>query len=166
MCLKKLGKIKIQVTVFTSGIFFVCVCSALILSQPASAHPPSNIVLQYDTSIQTLGVTISHNVVDPEEHYIYRVEIKKNGQTYKTLTYIDQPNDSSFTYTYQVNATKGDSFEVTASCNLGGSLTKQLTVGSETGQNGENKSTPGFEIILVLCAVMVMLLLYQRRKMT
>lgn len=160
---KKDKKIIGQVTLHTGGALVICISTLIIFSQLASAHSPSNMVLQYDMSTQTLGVTITHNVVDPEKHYIYKVEIKKNGQTSESSTYTNQLNYISFTYTYQVNATKGDSFEVTASCILGGSLTKQLTVGS-AGQNGENTSTPGFEIILVLFATLVMLILYQRRK--
>lgn len=104
-----------------------------------------------------MDVIISHQVADPNSHYIYSIEIKKNGNTINNYDYDEQPDTASFTYTYDINATNGDVIEVKTLCNQGGSRTKQLTVGIE-----DNSSTPGFDILILLFSIM--LIIYSKRK--
>ena len=115
---------------YAAIFLFMCFCTALFVS--VSAHPPSDMVLSYDTDSQTLTVTLVHNVSDPFTHYVYRIEIKKNGTVYTVEEFIDQPTDSKFRYTFSVAAVKGDTIEVTADCNLGGSIHGELYVGNDT----------------------------------
>ena len=115
----------------------------------------------YNLETQDLRVTITHPVSDPTTHYIYKVEIKKNDVIYNTSTYTSQPDPNSFTYIYKINATTGDTIDVTASCIQGGSKTIQDTI---TLNNGESKkSTPGFEIIILLGAILITLAILRRK---
>jgi hypothetical protein len=92
------------------------------------AHPPQDIQLEYDFENQMLYVTITHNTLDPNSHYIYKIEIEKNGVLYLTEEYDSQPTSDTFTYSYVVEADIGDILTATAYCSLYGSLTASLTV--------------------------------------
>jgi hypothetical protein len=145
------------------GCILVLLCSVLICAIPTPVHAnaPSALTVSYNLETQALQVTITHPVGDTVTHYIYTVEIKKNGVVYNTTTYTSQPAPNSFTYTYHVNATTGDTLEVTALCIQGGSKTIQYAV---TTNNGDNKkSTPGFEMILFI-GVVIMTVTILRRK--
>lgn len=110
------------------GIFLLGVTVPVLVS----AHAPSAMQLEYDNSSQTLQVIVTHNVSDPATHYVYRIQITINGANLITEEYEGQPTDSQFTYTFQIPASPGDVIEVTAECNLGGSITERLDVGRTT----------------------------------
>jgi hypothetical protein len=130
----------------------------------SSAHSPSIVTSSYNLQTQNLQVTITHQVADPTTHYIAKVEIKKNGATYNTSIYAEQPDPNTFTYSYTVNATIGDTIEVTASCIQGGSKTTQYTITQENTNNGKNdSSTPGFELFIFLGAVITIFLLLRKK---
>jgi len=133
----------------------------LVISNTVCANAPSGMTVSYNLETQDIRVTITHPISDPTTHYIYKVELKKNGLIYNTSTYTSQPDPNSFTYTYQVNATIGDTIDVTASCIQGGSKTLQHTISTNNGQN--NKSTPGFEGIVLLTALVIIIAMLQRK---
>lgn len=93
-----------------------------------AGNPPSSIVLSYDSTLQILSAEFTHNVGDPNTHYIATVEIQKNSVVVDTQTYSSQPTSSTFTYTYSMAAQDGDVLKVTATCNVAGSLSNSLTV--------------------------------------
>lgn len=115
------------------GAYILCilVCFLAIFFWPAAtqAHSPGDVILNYDSDSHTLSVTISHSVSNPQSHYVKEVAITKNGNALKTYEYKGQPDPSSFTYTYNVEAKEGDKLEVKATCNYIGSRTKELTIG-------------------------------------
>jgi len=125
------------------------------------ANAPSGMTVAYNLETQDLRVTITHPVNDQTTHYIYEVKIEKNGVLYNTSLYNSQPDQNSFTYTYQVNATTGDIIDVTASCIQGGSKTIQHTIAINNGES--KKSTPGFEVIILLGAVIIALTMLRRK---
>jgi hypothetical protein len=131
------------------------------LPSTVHAHPPSTMTVAYNLETQDLYVNLTHQVSDPATHYISLVEIKKNGAIYNTSFYTDQPTPNSFSYTYKVNATAGDVIEVYADCNLGGSRTVQYTITEDNGEN--DKSTPGFALIIFLGAVVISFLVLRKR---
>ena len=114
-----------------SKILCIAVLAICLVSAPVSigSHAPSEMELTYDSDSQTLRVTIVHRVSDPATHYVYRIHIAKNGADFVTQGYENQPTDSQFSYTFQVPAAPGDVLEVTAECNLGGSIAKTLEIG-------------------------------------
>jgi hypothetical protein len=125
------------------------------------ANAPSGMTVSYNLETQDLQVIITHQVSDQTTHYIYQVKIEKNGVPYNTSLYDSQPDLNSFTYTYQVNATTADIIDVTASCIQGGSKTIQHTIAINNDES--KKSTPGFEVIILLGAVLITLTMLRRK---
>ena len=125
------------------------------------AHPPSSMEIAYDADIQTLNVTISHGVSNVDTHYIQMLEVRKNDSLYLSQDYTSQPSTSTFTYSLDVPATKGDKLSITAICNQYGSLQKTFVVNGETTGNGD---ASGFEFLLLCVAVCIGLLLYTTKK--
>ncbi|MBW2651221.1 MAG: hypothetical protein JRC66_09535 [Deltaproteobacteria bacterium] len=112
-------------------IFCMLLCFLAISFCPAAtyAHGPGDVTLNYDSDSHILSVTISHSVSNPQKHYIKKITITKNGKPLKTHEYKSQPDSSSFTYTYNVEAKEGDTLKVKAKCNYFGSKTKELVIG-------------------------------------
>jgi len=130
-----------------------------ILGMQAVAHPPDKVDLVYDLDEQILYVTITHVTIDPNSHYIYKVDIEKNSVLYLTEQYTSQPTLDTFTYNYSVEAEIGDELTVTAFCSLFGSLSNSIVV---TGENnpplppdidGPEKGEPDIEYTYVLNAI-------------
>jgi hypothetical protein len=108
----------------------ILILSLLIVT--VSAHPPSDMTLQYQSG--ELIATITHGVANPATHYVYRVTILVNGNPTETVLYSSQPSDTRFTYRYPVSTSPGDTIEVTAECNIAGSITRDLVTGGSPGQ--------------------------------
>jgi hypothetical protein len=114
-------------TSFLSALVFVLMIICLY-PQVTYADAPQDVTLEYDSSAQTLAVTITHKSSFPGFHHVKTVEIKKNAAVISTTNYDVQPAKSPYTYTYKVAAAAGDKLEVTATCNLSGSKTAMITV--------------------------------------
>lgn len=141
-------------------VLIFCFIFFTILSINVTAHSPFSMNINYNFESEELNVSINHVVSDPTTHYIYNITIEKNNEFYKSFDYTSQPSSSSFSYTFSsIVGELGDMFSVIARCNQGGQISKSLTVGS----NNQDNSTPGFEIILVLAAV-TLVLFWQRKR--
>jgi hypothetical protein len=139
--------------------FFVMFFS--ITSISATANNPAAMSLSYNLSSKTLTVEITHNVGDPNSHFVEFVEIRVNSSLITTETYTSQPTSSAFTYQYNINATEGDTIEVTAICSVSGSITRSLTVGSP------EQGIPGyFGLLILLTASLLVLGFKTKRKLT
>jgi desulfoferrodoxin (superoxide reductase-like protein) len=130
MYLKKSGKNRVIVT----GLLFTAVVFLMLCPEVVIAHSPSEVKLDYDLAAQTLQATITHTRFS-DEHYINKVEIRKNGNLVSLQEYKNQPAET-FVYSYKVTATAGDTLEVTAYCSKFGSK----TAAQKVGQSG--KSAP------------------------
>jgi hypothetical protein len=107
------------------------IIAAVFLSfSTASAHEPSSLTLNYDSSSQMLSVRIGHYSFDVTVDYISSVEVKVNGNPYQTFNYTSQYDKNIAAYSYKIEANPGDQIEVTATSKLGGSKTSSITVGS------------------------------------
>lgn len=106
---------------------------AIILIVPVGAHPPSDMQVAYDPDGSELVVTIHHAVNNPSTHYIYRVEISWTGMPSAIHHYTSQPTTGSYSVRYPVPAPKG-AVNVTAFCNVGGSLTRQFALTGATAE--------------------------------
>ncbi|MDI6810950.1 MAG: hypothetical protein QMD80_04645 [archaeon] len=50
-----------------------------VLPNSTLAHPPADMKLEYHFDEQTLSVSTTHSVSDPDTHYVERIELKKNA---------------------------------------------------------------------------------------
>ena len=145
------------------GATILCFLAFILISQSVSAHSPSSMSLNYDSENLKLETTITHQVPNPDSHYVYNIVIKKNGGTYNTYDYTNQPSSSSFTYIYEIEATEGDVIEVTAMCNQGGSITKQVSISDENGVS-DGSSTPGFELVLLIASFLIIKIFFRKKR--
>jgi hypothetical protein len=107
----------------------VAILAGTLIISPASATPPSDMLLSYTERSGDLRVVITHPVPNPQVHYINKVTVSINGKMVNESRYTSQPTPDIFTYTYPLVTVPGDEIEVTASCVLSGSLTRQYTTG-------------------------------------
>ena len=118
-------------TTLISKLIFVMLFFALTIfcfsPQISYADAPQDVKIQYDSGAQTLTVTITHKS-SFNFHHINNVEIKRNSGIISKNNYDSQPKEVPFTYTYKVEASKGDMLEVTATCSLSGSKTVTFKV--------------------------------------
>jgi hypothetical protein len=82
--------------------------------------------VSYNELSRTLAVTITHQVSDPQTHYIREVLVTINGKTVNDTFYTSQPGPGTLTYMYPIDTKTGDEIAVTATCSLSGSLTRTL----------------------------------------
>jgi len=109
---------------------------ALLLIFPAlaSATPPADIKTSYLDKEQVLQVTITHHSPFPSFHYIKKVEIQKNSEKPVLYEYNNQPDKSTFTYTYKLPLKKGDRVDIKASCSIYGSRAVKFINGESAGE--------------------------------
>jgi hypothetical protein len=98
--------------------------------------------LEYDFYAQQLNVTIVHNTPTPNQHYIEKVEVWVNNELKISEDYTSQPTINEFTYTYDVSANDTDIIKVTATCNIAGDITEEITVMDPTLKDFELEITP------------------------
>ena len=100
---------------------------SIFIATNVQSHSPSSIVLSYDFGTQTLDVTVSHTVSDAS-HYIEEIQVWKNDVSQTIETYTSQTTNSQHEDSFSISASNGDVLKVTATCNIAGSLTNQITV--------------------------------------
>jgi len=140
------------------AIFFIVFLA--IASINVRAHPPNDMSLEYNSSTNTLFVSITHGVSDNTSHYVISVVVRVNGSIDQTQFYTSQPDVFFFTYEYTVITNNGSTIQVTATCSQGGSITKTL--------GGTNEPTdgaiPGYMGLSLILVVSVITLLMKSRK--
>jgi hypothetical protein len=99
-----------------------------VLPHTALAHPPQDMILEYDLDAELLSVIIIHNSPAPTVHYVNKIEIEQNDELIFSEEYTSQPTTSEYTYTYEIQAVIGDELTVIAYCNIQGSITRSITV--------------------------------------
>ncbi len=111
----------------TSLICLVTLMVLTITCVQVAAHPPGFVRPKYEEN--SLKVTIIHFSISPfRSHYIYRIEVEKNGQDYLVENYEKQPRFIFFTYSYTVEAEAGDELTVKTFCSLFGQKSRTITV--------------------------------------
>ncbi len=94
----------------------------------ASAHPPQDMILDYDINTNVLDVTITHNTPSPGLHHINKIEVYKNDIINISEEYDTQSSTDTFTESFTLIADIGDEIKVIAYCNIQGSITRVITV--------------------------------------
>jgi len=101
-------------------------------------------------------------------HYVREVRVTINGKMVNHAQYTSQPVPDTFTYTYPVLPMPGNTIEVTASCSIGGSISRHMYMPGPTatapGQPGKppRMQTAVLEIIPMLGALLVILGIWRR----
>ena len=145
----------------TAVFFGVLALLAAVQIGAVRSHSPSSMNLSYDRDTNELTVRITHTVENPNDHYVERVEVRKNGSVVDN-SYTSQPSANTFTYTYNVSATTEDSITATAYCNRFGDISDTLDFEDGNGDGGTNWNLIG-GIVIVLLAVVVIFMLYYWR---
>jgi hypothetical protein len=109
-----------------SIVIFMLFIGLAMASIQAGATSPRYMKLQYQQN--NLSVTILHFSPITKIHYVYKVDVEKNGGLVDSQLYQSQPKIFFYTYTYNISATSGDSITATAYCSLFGKLTRSITV--------------------------------------
>ncbi|MBN1281188.1 MAG: hypothetical protein JXA00_06025 [Candidatus Thermoplasmatota archaeon] len=104
----------------------IILLSITVLGMQASAHSPRFMRLTYEP--ETLTVLILHPTFARSIHYVYKIDVEKNGELVTSEDYDSQPRFLFNVYEFSVNATTGDDITVLAYCSLFGNLQRSLTV--------------------------------------
>jgi hypothetical protein len=107
-------------------IVAVLIMGIAMMGMQAGATAPRYMKLVYQP--ETLQVTILHFSPARTFHYVYKVDVEKNGELVVSQQYTSQPRFFFYTYSYNVTASAGDQFTVTANCVLFGKLTRSITI--------------------------------------
>ena len=103
---------------------------SFVFSSVAYAHPPSDIKITFDPATKMVTAVIMHNVANPLNHYIKKVDVGLNGKEIAELKILRQDNNQDQTVTYLIPGVKnGDIVSVEGYCNISGKLKKEITVG-------------------------------------
>ena len=85
------------------------------------ANPPNAFHTSYDKVRAKLHVTVEHIVTDPEDHYIEKVTLYKNGREVETRTFHFQTSKRNQTMPpVNVYASPTDRLRILATCNQAG----------------------------------------------
>lgn len=114
-----------------STVLSILILGLIITTLPVpemivSAHAPREMDLSYDIYNGILTVTITHETTT-SQHYVENVLVEKNGVEYLNQDYTAQEGNP-VVYVYDIPAVDGDVLSVTATCNLYGSTTEEITV--------------------------------------
>jgi len=122
--------------------FLVTAVFAGAVVLPAGAHAPSDMSISYNELSKMLNVTLTHQVPNPQAHYVREVRITINGNVVHDSPYASQPAPDTFTYTYPLLPMPGDTIEVTASCNIAGSISRTMYMPGPTATAPGQTGTP------------------------
>lgn len=104
------------------------VLTFILVSSGVTAHPPSDIELDYNGADGVLNVQVNHRVGNPSNHYVEKITVYKNGNVILEKAYQKQDSSSGGNYSYRVKAQNGDSIRVEAKCNQFGNVSGTLEV--------------------------------------
>ncbi|MCX7994805.1 MAG: hypothetical protein N3A65_03390 [candidate division WOR-3 bacterium] len=100
---------------------FSFVVIATLFTIATFAHPPSEIVAEYDTTSKILQIIVNHSVRDAQKHYINKVEIELNGSKIIEQKSNKQIDNKIQHYIYKIHdARTEDSISIEANCNISG----------------------------------------------
>jgi hypothetical protein len=129
-----------------------------LIQSSVCAHPPSEVVLAYDSTSGVLSVTVKHNTDDITLHYIEQLDILVNGGLLDITHQLWEENETGLVATYNVSALDGDKIEVEARCSIQGSKLGSIIVGA----TDDGEGTPGFEMVFVVGIILVFCLVRRR----
>jgi len=107
----------------------ISVIFLLMFASYAFAHPPSDIIFNFDSRNNILSIGVVHMVQDAQKHFIGNISIKLNGNKWLMQNFLTQTNLQTQAVSYVVlGLKKSDVIEVTAVCNQKGQLKKEFKI--------------------------------------
>lgn len=95
----------------------------------AHAHPPSDIISNYDSKTGRLQLTIKHKVTNPARHYVEKVIIKSGNEKLATIEFDNQKTRDEQIVIYDVPKSNiKDRLIIEAGCSIHGSLKKEISL--------------------------------------
>ena len=127
------------------------------------AHPPDDMSLEYNSGTNTLKVSITHGVSDNASHYVISVVIRVNGSIDQSQFYTSQPDLNLFIYEYTVITKNGSTIGVTATCSVGGAITRILG-GITEPTDGAIPGYMGLYLVLVVSVISLLIIFRKKKK--
>jgi len=94
-----------------------------------SAHPATDVKLNYDSKTKILAVSFNHPVKNADDHFIYEIEVKVNKKEVVKQTIKGQETLQGGEYLYKmIDLKPGDEVKVTTDCNKTGKKSAELII--------------------------------------
>ena len=107
----------------------ISVIFLLMFAAHAFAHPPSDIIFNFNAQNSIISIGIVHQVQDAQKHFIGDISIKLNGNKWIMQNFLIQTNLQTQAVSYvALGLKKGDVIEVTAACNQKGQFKKAFKI--------------------------------------
>jgi len=101
----------------------------MLVASVAFAHPPSDIIITYDPATKVVKAVIMHDVSNPAQHYIKKVDVGLNDKEIISHFISRQDTPAEQTVSYLIpDAKTGDVISVEAYCSISGKLEKEIKV--------------------------------------
>lgn len=110
-------------------LILITVIFLLMFASSAFAHPPTDIIFNFDSKNNVLSIGVVHMVQDAKKHFIGNINVKLNGNKWLMQNFLTQTNLQTQAVGYVVlGLKKGDVIEVVAVCNQKGQLKKEFKI--------------------------------------
>jgi len=113
-------------------IWSLSLLAMLCVPEFMSAHPATDLKLDYDAKEKVLKVTVVHGSWDPAKHFIDTVKVSVDGVELIKQTFQSQPDGKEQPALYLIIDIKdGSKVKVDTHCCKGGDLSKEMVVKTE-----------------------------------
>jgi desulfoferrodoxin (superoxide reductase-like protein) len=100
----------------------------LLMGSIAMAHPPSEVVAEFDLESNVLSVEVTHTVGGDPIHFIEKITVSHNGKEIIVQQISKQLGDSQTFLYFIPEVEEGDKIEIVAVCNIFGDKSFKFTV--------------------------------------
>ena len=109
-------------------IFLAVLFSAFLIASTSMAHPPNEIIAEFDLTNRVLSVKIAHNVGGDTSHYIEKLTVNYNGEEVIVQQTSRQLSDIQTFLYFMPEVKAGDEIEILAVCSIFGQRNFKFTV--------------------------------------
>jgi len=98
----------------------------------ALAHPPGDIILEFDNGTKVLKIEVVHPVGSVDRHFVRKLQVFVDGKLMIVQNFNRQSTKKAQQVSYVlIDASVGNEIVVQAECNIYGSLEKKMTLQSQ-----------------------------------
>ncbi|MFA7574620.1 MAG: hypothetical protein WCY14_03900 [Arcobacteraceae bacterium] len=109
-------------------IFFIVFLLFFLTGAIAMAHPPSEIVAEFNLESNILSVEVTHIVGGDPVHFIENITVHHEGKEIIVQKISKQLEDSRTFLYFIPEAAEGDELEILAVCNIFGEKSYKFTI--------------------------------------